>query len=653
MPKITFEVDLRDSASSALEQIVAQAKAAGVEIPKAFDNAKPALDRHKAATTGLTGVIREERQEHRMRAFAIREGAGAVGALAGEQSGLAKTIQQGSGTLFEFDFALKALSEGISRQQGAIGTLGKAIGSLAMPVSIALGAFLLARQAIEADRTKAVELAKSLQDAQIAAGEIHGDKIQELGYALRDAQKEAREATKAFNDYGTIVGLFSTNFSVGIREDFDKIFGTAFAARYVNNLKTAAVLGKEAMAAERKKQGDEELKLDDEIQTARQTNAIQRVKDNEWASAKEKIAAEQKAQEIILGIKEDAEKRAVDMTKGDYDAIVKGIVTKYNDQREALERSFTVAYKAEARERESADDAEAQSRQVKMGAILADGVHVNEMNAALRKQQLELAQESGNLAVLSVKDKYDADRKRIQNTAEIQREILALDEQSALDEEARKEAKFQHMGQIEQRFNLQRQIDAARVQTSLAAVDKKEQDAQEKKWDSIEKMSDHVVKSLEQGFGNAIGAVIMQAENLGEAFVGVAKKIVEELIVMISEAIIFKALMGFLTGGASEISNPSLIGLGIGNLLPGAGAANGADFTVPGGFDNDSFPLRVSSGEHVRVTPAAESSQASGGPPVNIYVSAMDAKSFSDFIKQGSIKDAVMSAIRQQIGTGR
>ncbi len=36
----------------------------------------------------------------------------------------------------------------------------------------------------------------------------------------------------------------------------------------------------------------------------------------------------------------------------------------------------------------------------------------------------------------------------------------------------------------------------------------------------------------------------------------------------------------------------------------GAGAAGGADFTVPPGYPNDSYPLRVQSGEHVVVTPA-------------------------------------------------
>ena len=42
----------------------------------------------------------------------------------------------------------------------------------------------------------------------------------------------------------------------------------------------------------------------------------------------------------------------------------------------------------------------------------------------------------------------------------------------------------------------------------------------------------------------------------------------------------------------------------------GKGYASGANFTVPSGYPNDSFPMRVESGEHVKVTPAGESGNA-------------------------------------------
>ena len=44
----------------------------------------------------------------------------------------------------------------------------------------------------------------------------------------------------------------------------------------------------------------------------------------------------------------------------------------------------------------------------------------------------------------------------------------------------------------------------------------------------------------------------------------------------------------------------------------GGGYASGANFIVPPGYPNDSFPMRVQSGEHVQVTPAGKSSAGSG-----------------------------------------
>jgi hypothetical protein len=42
------------------------------------------------------------------------------------------------------------------------------------------------------------------------------------------------------------------------------------------------------------------------------------------------------------------------------------------------------------------------------------------------------------------------------------------------------------------------------------------------------------------------------------------------------------------------------------NQLYGRGYASGADFIVPPGFQNDSYPMRVQSGERVQVTPAGQ-----------------------------------------------
>jgi hypothetical protein len=53
----------------------------------------------------------------------------------------------------------------------------------------------------------------------------------------------------------------------------------------------------------------------------------------------------------------------------------------------------------------------------------------------------------------------------------------------------------------------------------------------------------------------------------------------------------------------------------------GPGGANGMNFIVPSGYPNDSFPMRVQSGEHVQVTPAAQvqSGQSEG---IDMYILA-------------------------------
>lgn len=65
---------------------------------------------------------------------------------------------------------------------------------------------------------------------------------------------------------------------------------------------------------------------------------------------------------------------------------------------------------------------------------------------------------------------------------------------------------------------------------------------------------------------------------------------------------------------------------GLGGLPPGQtdpegpGNHSGANFVVPPGFPNDSFPMRVESGEHVQVTPANQVGLGGGGAPVIVLL---------------------------------
>ena len=65
----------------------------------------------------------------------------------------------------------------------------------------------------------------------------------------------------------------------------------------------------------------------------------------------------------------------------------------------------------------------------------------------------------------------------------------------------------------------------------------------------------------------------------------------------------------------------------------GGGFASGADFTVPSGFENDTFPMRVSSGEHVKVTPKGETNNSFGN--INLsFPNMTNNSSVQDFINE-------------------
>lgn len=64
------------------------------------------------------------------------------------------------------------------------------------------------------------------------------------------------------------------------------------------------------------------------------------------------------------------------------------------------------------------------------------------------------------------------------------------------------------------------------------------------------------------------------------------------------------------------------------------GKASGADFIVPPGYPNDSYPMRVQSGEHVQVTPAGEKPTGSGNTVI-----------MTNYIADSISEDALLAAL--------
>jgi len=175
------------------------------EAGKSLDRLGKGMKDQVGLTEKMTGVIREERQEGRLRNFALRESAGAVQQLSDVfvgPSGLGKAVQGGVSSLFEFDFAMKSVSAVGKDAPGWIGKIAGGLGSIALPASLALGAFALIKSALdeeaEAMKKNLVELTKL--DEQL--GKTPVDKVKELQKELAKLRQDAQDSAPL--DWGNL-----------------------------------------------------------------------------------------------------------------------------------------------------------------------------------------------------------------------------------------------------------------------------------------------------------------------------------------------------------------------------------------------------------------------------------------------------------------
>ena len=635
MPLIHFEVDLHDGATSALEQIVTQARAAGLAVKSGMEDATPAVRANAAAQSGLVGVIRESRQEHRMAMFAVREGAGALTGLTGANKELAQGMGAASQSIFSMQFALEALAAGASRAGGSLAAAGAMLQTFILPIALAAAAFAFIRDKVVESDAASKELTKDIKDLKGELGIIPTDKVSDLA---REYTKAMDEATKAHEHSKS---FFNANWAILWRSTIDQAtFGaTSLVKNYLGDLDKSAEKAGLNVTKATKDRIDAEAKLNTEM-----------------------IDSGLKRQEILFGMDQHTEAQKVESahsftlqrlknaeaaeqeeakTHDDY-ANMKGVIDgKYQAKRREEDAQYTASLKTENEKRLLAGF-EFDAKQSE---------HDEASQSAIESAQIQLARaQSGTW--------YTLKTEKLRQDNEFAKQELVDQEETAREEEIRTVGLYANLTQIHQVYSLKRQALDAETEKKVEEYLNKGKDAHSKYDLSITDMESKVQDSIVTGFGTAIGQAILQAKNLGDAFVQVGERILEELLTMIAEAAIFDALMGLMSGGGT--AGLGLTGAGAFNpvrsvitnpLLPGH--ASGADFTVPPGYEGDRFPLGfANSGEHVSITPAGQQGGSSGSP-INIYVSAMDAKSFSDFMKQGSIKDAVMTAIRQQTSTGR
>lgn len=115
-----------------------------------------------------------------------------------------------------------------------------------------------------------------------------------------------------------------------------------------------------------------------------------------------------------------------------------------------------------------------------------------------------------------------------------------------------------------------------------------------------------------------------------------------EIINTINNGVIDNRGGGTASGGGANNNNtggsPGHIDPVTGQWVPGF--AGGADFVVPSWYPNDSFPMRVSAGEHVTVTPAGQSTAPTRGGDTYIINDRLTGKLVLEMQRQRAIANA-------------
>jgi len=705
MPKITFEVDLADNASPALQQIAAQAKAAGVDISEGFKPATSAVNQHAAATQGLSGLIREDRQEHRMRMYAIREATGSIQMMTGSDNELAKSLNAGANELFQFDFALKGVAEMGGKVGGVIGELAAGLGKVAGPLAIVAAGVMLARNAAAEAVTRVKALKDEVRDMDEALGNIPADKLGDSVDKINEAMTTLESGPTAWEK---IVG--------GAIEAVTFQWNT-FRARWLQEHQLLVQKAEDEM----QKIAHDEIaavdKIHEETVKVSSQSSIAQIQ-NSQRTANAKLIAIEVAEFAQMEADKRAAINAVKYT--DADGSQRNAIEKeYIAKGVALQETYTGKYKEELKSREAAARSSAESiatleiaisrakqaggvdetamQKLSRDKVAADATRVVQEKAAVDQEIAEkqgdantarvrkdfhekqlLADQEYNNAVAGLNKSYALSDMSLQTMIVKQYDDLARDEELEHDrtqqqklattlkyglmdldaeqknaEQARirERGKTADLTQIDQSYELRRQLLRQTTVNKIAELDKKEAESHHKAILDMEQMENVIESDIATGFGNAIGQAIVSAQSLGDAFVKVGERIVEQLITMIAEQTIFNILAGLLSGGASEVLSLATPNYNPTTFLPGH--STGADFVVPGGFERDNYPLGfASSGEHVSITPAGGSQQG-GGPTIVFNVNAVDAKSFSDFLRQGGIRDALMGTIQRAVRMGK
>ena len=173
-------------------------------------------------------------------------------------------------------------------------------------------------------------------------------------------------------------------------------------------------------------------------------------------------------------------------------------------------------------------------------------------------------------------------------------------------------------------------IEKEAAEAALEAAD----ELLKKKEEEVAFITGPFVDAYSDAFGK-FGEILVEGGNAWDAFREAFKESIAGLLDAIGQKLLIMA-------GEALIPLPVLWNpVGAGLAFAGAAAAftsagvvrslsEGGDFIVPPGYENDSYPMRVESGERVTVTPAAQAAQG-GGQMIHVTFNLGSRTLYDDF----------------------
>jgi hypothetical protein len=147
-------------------------------------------------------------------------------------------------------------------------------------------------------------------------------------------------------------------------------------------------------------------------------------------------------------------------------------------------------------------------------------------------------------------------------------------------------------------------------------------------WNDLGEVAVHAIGKIVSALGDQLAAEA--AKSLVRAFAALASIIGAPLA------------PGYFAAAAIEAAGAAAAWTA-GAALQAINFAKGGDFTVPPGYPDDSYPMRVQSGEHVSVTPAGQ-----GGDMIHVVVN-LDSQPILDAVTRGSKNRRVLISARSVV----